>query len=490
MKRKILFNLLAVLSLLLGLAGWFINPPAAMADGGTHTIIYQPGPTEGKDAYVGHPNYGEPAVNVGSEIYIGAWNSGAHYARGLIEFDVSSLPNTAISVKLQLYGIPRGLVDTPQSPIQGDVSLYQVTSPWDEMTVTWNTLPSFNGTAIDTETPDTERWYEWDITALYNAWKSGASTNYGLIMIENMEETYKSGIICKSSDYGDQSLRPRLLITTAATNLAATTGSPEIYPGDSVSMTLNIQNASDLYAAQATCTVDPAVQQLQSVAFGDFFDPVNRLVGANVVSPTLGTWLGAISQCSPAGSLSGDGLFATVTYTATSPGTTSITCDPLLSDRDGFTQTVSFTGDSVTVLPFATIEGAAQYQGRIVHAGITVTATGPITLTTATAASGDFMFDTVRAGDYTVEADAALYLPSCAPVPGVDPGEVIALGSTTLKGGDVNDDDVINIGDATMLGNRFGEDDPAVDINADDTVNVQDLAILGGNYELSGCQSW
>ena len=221
--------------------------------------------------------------------------------------------------------------------------------------------------------------------------------------------------------------------------------------------------------------------------------PVNRLIAANEVSPTLGTWFGAISQQNPAGPLSGDGNLATITYQALAPGTTDILCNPLFSNRDGFTQTVSFTGASITVLPYATINGTATYQGRLDHTGIEIVATGPVTRTALTDAAGAFVLDELRAGSYNVIADTGSYLPVCI-TPTLAAGDALILSATQLAGGDLNDDVTINIGDATLLTANFNETvppaDARADINADGVINVQDLAILAGNYEISGCQPW
>lgn len=275
--------------------------------------------------------------------------------------------------------------------------------------------------------------------------------------------------------------------------ITATPDASEVYPGDRLSVDLDIQNARGLYAAQLDCAVDPAVLQLQSAAFGEFFDPVNRLVGANQVDPAAGTWLGAISQRSPAGPLRGDGNLAILTYQAGDPGVTSIACVPVIADRDGLDLPVSFTGASITVLPFAIITGVATYQGRLHHAGITVTATGPVTRSALTQSAGDFVLSQLKAGDYDLRADVARYLPGCTTA-SVTSGQMLTLAGTTLRGGDANDDDVINIGDATLVAANFGQAvppaDSRADINADNTVNIRDLAILGGNYELAGCQDW
>ncbi len=273
--------------------------------------------------------------------------------------------------------------------------------------------------------------------------------------------------------------------------LVAAIDNSTIYPGDPISVNLTLQNANDLYAAQASCTVDPTILEPQGGVYGNFFDPVNRLEIPIQVDAASGSWTGAISQRNPAPPLSGNGLFATINYAAQSPGTTSISCDPLISDQDGFTQPVTFTGTDITVLPFAMVNGTAQYQGRTDHSGITITATGPVVRTATTDASGNFTLD-LKAGTYTVTASAEGYLTKSTTVT-VASGESVTLPATTLQGGDPTGDNVIDIGDAALVGNNFGltvpPGDARADINGDGVVNVQDLAILGSNYGLTSDQT-
>jgi hypothetical protein len=275
--------------------------------------------------------------------------------------------------------------------------------------------------------------------------------------------------------------------------LSASTTSSNIYPGDEVSIDLNINGASSLYAAQTTCTVDPAVLHPLSGTFGPLFDPNNMLIAANQVDAGAGTWTGAISLRSPATPISGGGLFSTIAYTASGAGTTAITCDPLLSDIDGFTEPVVYTGINVTVLPYATLSGIAQFKGRLLHDGITVTATGVVTKTASTNSAGNYTIIELREGPYQVNADASRYLPSCTTIT-LTSGQTATLPNTKLKGGDANDDGSINIGDAALVAGNFGlivpPADVRADINNDTRVNIQDLAILGGNFGLSGCQTW
>ena len=275
------------------------------------------------------------------------------------------------------------------------------------------------------------------------------------------------------------------------TGIVASTADVEIYPGDTVTVDLDIVGANQLYAAQADCDVDPAVLELQNATFGGFF--TSPLVGANLIDAPSGNWLGALSQQNPAGPLSGSGRFAILTSQALAPGTTAVTCEPLFADRDGFELPSSYVGLTITVIPFGEIDGTATYQGRLTHADIQITASGPVTVTTATDANGDYVIDVLKTGSYTVTADAPLYLPNCTTAD-VLSGQTTSLPDTVLKGGDANDDGCINIGDAALVAANFGQTvppaDSRADINDDGVVNVQDLALVGGNFGLCGCQCW
>jgi hypothetical protein len=270
--------------------------------------------------------------------------------------------------------------------------------------------------------------------------------------------------------------------------LVASTTSTAIYPGDVIPVTLRIQNADQLYAAQANCAVAANILQPQEADFGDFFDATDRLIGINYADGASGAWTGAISQRSPALPLTGDGLFATVTYVAQGAGTGALSCDPLLADQNGFTQPVSFTGIDVTVLPFAVVSGTAQYQGRTDYSGITIIAAGPVTVTGTTDSAGNYVLN-LRTGSYAITIGAPGYLTSSVTFTTIS-GETATLPAVVLKGGDPNGDNIIDIGDATLVAANFGltvpPADARADINGDGIVNVQDLAIIGSNYGLSG----
>jgi hypothetical protein len=274
---------------------------------------------------------------------------------------------------------------------------------------------------------------------------------------------------------------------------------PAVYPGDLVTVQLQINAASELYGLQVACDFDPAHLVIQEALFSDFF--TTPLVGARTIDAEAGTWVGAISQKNPAPALSGNGTFATLYFEAAQPGQTAVACQPVASDRNGFTLAMTAVNDTITVLAEAPqllgkIAGQATYQGRTSHQGISLTAIGLLNRLAQTDDQGQFELDRLEANDYVIEVDAERYLPSCMTTTVAD-GETVTLTEVILRGGDTDDDDAIKINDATLIGSNFGLSassspalNPKADINLDGQVNIQDFAILGGNFGQQGCQEW
>ncbi len=48
--------------------------------------------------------------------------------------------------------------------------------------------------------------------------------------------------------------------------------------------------------------------------------------------------------------------------------------------------------------------------------------------------------------------------------------------------GDASGDGKVNIIDATIIGRRWGSDDPCADLNNDGKVNIIDASIIGANW--------
>lgn len=65
------------------------------------------------------------------------------------------------------------------------------------------------------------------------------------------------------------------------------------------------------------------------------------------------------------------------------------------------------------------------------------------------------------------------------------------LGTVQLLGGDVTEDDMIDIFDLAFIARRYQSQDAAADINADGIVDIFDLSITAGNYNQRGpVTSW
>lgn len=60
------------------------------------------------------------------------------------------------------------------------------------------------------------------------------------------------------------------------------------------------------------------------------------------------------------------------------------------------------------------------------------------------------------------------------------------VGETTLPGGDVTGDNVVDIFDLTLIASNYNTNDPMTDINADGQVNIIDLVIMASNYGRQG----
>lgn len=157
----------------------------------------------------------------------------------------------------------------------------------------------------------------------------------------------------------------------------------------------------------------------------------------------------------------------------------------------------SVTDGSVTVLGSTSVAGRVDLQGRDNDSGAVATLP-PGTVypggSDTTNTWGRFGFANVEDGSYLITIEMARYLDAAATISVT--GENLTLNTVKLLGGDTNDDDTINISDATTIGSAFGTvpGDPywnsSADINNDGIVNILDLVLMGGNYGLSSPVPW
>jgi hypothetical protein len=108
-----------------------------------------------------------------------------------------------------------------------------------------------------------------------------------------------------------------------------------------------------------------------------------------------------------------------------------------------------------------------------------------------TNAAGQFSIAAVIPGIYTsITADAPNYLPAVCNAPIVT-APATNLTTVSLLSGDVNDDDIVDIVDASSVGVALGETGTglATDINRDEVVDILDIILVSVNFG-EGAQTW
>ncbi|MEO8761131.1 MAG: DNRLRE domain-containing protein [Bacteroidia bacterium] len=187
-------------------------------------VVFQPD-TAGKDAYItslsSSANYGTYIENDAI-----SWTNGgtAFNSRSLIQFNLSSIPTTAVvtSAVLSLYG------DTSTSNTQGSTGsnaayLNMITSSWQENTVTWNNQPTTtttNQVIVPQSTSTSQNYPSINIANFVQSWVTTPSANNGMMLDLQTEATYRSLVLC-SSDYPHAGQHPKLEVcyTTQATSI-------------------------------------------------------------------------------------------------------------------------------------------------------------------------------------------------------------------------------------------------------------------------------
>lgn len=99
------------------------------------------------------------------------------------------------------------------------------------------------------------------------------------------------------------------------------------------------------------------------------------------------------------------------------------------------------------------------------------------------------MFSVQAQGKLVITVRRSGYLDAQATVSAAS-DEPLNLGATTLCGGEVTGDNMIDIGDLSYLGANFHTDDVLGDINGDGEVDILDLSVAASNFRMQGPTSW
>ncbi len=186
------------------------------------TVVIQPDATAGKDTWV---NSDGPTTNYGTDFTIRAssLNGGATLYNGLIQFDLSSIPSggSLSDAQMSLYmvgGMDRSL----------QLTVYPISSAWNEATVTWNTQPSNLTTPSsvkDIPYSTTASWQTWAITDIVSQHVNGTIVNNGYV-IKRTNTNNGDGQFWSSDYTTDVTLRPKLSVTYNAPPTAPVVTAP------------------------------------------------------------------------------------------------------------------------------------------------------------------------------------------------------------------------------------------------------------------------
>ncbi len=190
-----------------------------------NVLELQPGPDDGKDAMISNL---APLMNFGDYKYFEATFLSEPVLtvmrsnRSLICFAMDSLPKSAVIQKVILclsYDLPvpfdsTYIISDPNTGVEffGAV-LQQITEPWDEHKVTWNTEPKtteFNQVFIYPFNLNTNR-IKVDVTGLFVNPGASMLPNYGMLFRLWPRDEFP-GFRFASSDYPVADMRPKLVI--------------------------------------------------------------------------------------------------------------------------------------------------------------------------------------------------------------------------------------------------------------------------------------
>ena len=266
---------------------------------------------------------------------------------------------------------------------------------------------------------------------------------------------------------------------------------------------IQIEAADGLYGLELRLTFDPETvtvidadpeQGGVQVGLGPLFQGQDITLAHNRVNNNTGLIELAVSLRQPAPPMSGNGGLITINWQALRPGVAALSLETSLADVDGGAIGHQVTGGQITVSEQTgePISGRILLQGRTDHSGTQLFLSpeecstsfqgpGPGVLTTETTSDGSFEFSPLAGTTYAcLEALKAGYLSGQKSNPKGD------IGSSTLPGGDVTADRIIDVFDLAFLGSHYGDVDTTADINGDGTVSLLDLTITAANYLREG----
>ncbi|MBK9448195.1 MAG: DNRLRE domain-containing protein [Bacteroidetes bacterium] len=182
------------------------------------------------DAALGyHDGYNTSSQNYGTATQNSAYCipgaiGGLNMNRALIHFDLSQFTpgTTIVSATLDLYALgPNGILQGHTGANNG-AFVKAVTSAWQEMSVTWDTQPTYSNTnpaVLAASTSITQDYTGIDVTDMVRDMVNNPQTNFGFGLMQQ-NEVVTNALCFASNDHPNQLIRPILHVTLCNDNFS------------------------------------------------------------------------------------------------------------------------------------------------------------------------------------------------------------------------------------------------------------------------------
>lgn len=488
------------------------------------TLVLQPDPTAGKDAYI---RQNSATSNYGSDTTLGAnYGSGSGALHVLVQFDVSSIPTTSTvnSAQFEYYNWGGNAGNFT-------FAVFQATSTWTESTVNWNSKPTMaasSSTSIISPTT-TNVWRVFTgMGTLTQSWITTPASNFGFYIInQNLDYFYHYH---HSSDYTTTpTLRPKFTVdyssanpptvssvspnpvswlqtlTITGTNLTGATG--VTIGGATAAITSNTATQVQVTVSDATPTGNQVVavttaggtDNSQSVTVnsvaptvsGATPNPVAWLqtltINGNYLAGTTSVTIGGVSQTlgtktttsvqvtvshlTPTGSQTivvttpgGSNNTASVTVNGAAPVITSVSPNPV-----NWLATLTINGSAMTGTSAVTIGGVTQTITSVTASSVQVT----VSDTTPTGSQ-----NVVLTNPYGNSNSMAVTVNGIAPtVTSVSPNPVTWLQTLTINGTSMSSVSAVTIGGVTQSITATSSTSVLVTVSDATPVGVQTIVV-------------
>lgn len=223
-------------------------------------IMLKPNGIKGKDIHIinSMPNSNNDPF---PEFLITAWTCNGNLCndRELIQFDLSSLPTSAIISKalINLYANPNPItIPSANYGNSNSILIQRITTPWNEQTVTWNTKPTTvttNQVTVPQSISSNQNCLNIDVTNLVKDMILDSANSFGFNFQMVDENTYYNGRDFATSDYPDSSKWPSIeicyKIPNSVVDSTVASDNIDIYPNpfvDNLQVSLTLKNSSNV----------------------------------------------------------------------------------------------------------------------------------------------------------------------------------------------------------------------------------------------------